>query len=92
MTTLCAGPIPRRRSTTRPSSTSCCAERGRIRVRIHPCAALTKGLAGSEMAEIGLLKEAGAVAFGDAHRSVMNAQVMRRAMVYARDRGPSSPM
>ena len=55
-------------------------------VRIHPCAALTKGLAGREMTEIGLLKEAGAVAFGDAHRSVMNAQVMRRAMVYARDR------
>jgi dihydroorotase len=55
-------------------------------VRIHPCAALTKGLAGREMTEIGLLQEAGAVAFGDAHRSVMNAQVMRRAMVYARDR------
>jgi dihydroorotase len=55
-------------------------------LRIHPCAALTKGLAGREMTEIGLLKEAGAVAFGDAHRSVMNAQMMRRAMVYARDR------
>jgi dihydroorotase len=55
-------------------------------VRIHPCAALTKGLAGHEMTEIGLLKEAGAVAFGDAHRSVMNAQVMRQAMLYARDR------
>ncbi|MFI5013185.1 MAG: dihydroorotase [Hyphomicrobiales bacterium] len=55
-------------------------------LRIHVCAALTKGLAGREMTEIGLLKEAGAVAFGDAHRSVMNAQMMRRAMVYARDR------
>ena len=56
-------------------------------VRIHPSAALTKGLAGTEMTEIGLLKEAGAVAFGDAHRSVMNSRMMRRAMVYARDRG-----
>jgi dihydroorotase len=56
-------------------------------VRIHPCAALTKGLGGTEMTEIGLLKEAGAVAFGDAHRSVMNSRTMRRAMVYARDRG-----
>ena len=55
-------------------------------LRIHPCAALTKGLAGREMTEIGLLKEAGAVAFGDGHRSVMNAQLMRRAMLYARDR------
>ena len=55
-------------------------------LRIHPCAALTKGLAGREMTEIGLLKEAGAVAFGDGHKSVMNAQLMRRAMLYARDR------
>jgi dihydroorotase len=55
-------------------------------LRIHPCAALTKGLAGREMTEIGLLKEAGAVAFGDAHKSVMNARMMRRAMLYARDR------
>ena len=38
------------------------------------------------MTEIGLLKEAGAVAFGDGHKSVMNAQLMRRAMLYARDR------
>ncbi len=55
-------------------------------LRILPCAALTKGLAGQEMAEIGLLKEAGAVAFGDGHKSVMNAQLMRRALLYARDR------
>ena len=54
-------------------------------VNIHPMAALTKGLAGKEMTEIGLLKEAGAVAFTDGARSVMNAQVMRRALTYARD-------
>ncbi|GAB1715882.1 MAG: dihydroorotase [Nitrobacter sp.] len=54
-------------------------------VNIHPMAALTKGLAGKEMTEIGLLKAAGAVAFTDGARSVMNAQVMRRALTYARD-------
>lgn len=54
-------------------------------VNIHPMAALTKGLAGAEMTEIGLLKAAGAVAFTDADRSVTNAQVMRRALAYARD-------
>jgi dihydroorotase len=54
-------------------------------VNIHPMAALTKGLAGDEMTEIGLLKAAGAVAFTDGDRSVTNAQVMRRALTYARD-------
>lgn len=54
-------------------------------VHVHPMAALTKGLAGAEMAEIGLLKAAGAVAFTDGSKSVVNAQVMRRALTYGRD-------
>src|SRR5215467_11298756 len=54
-------------------------------VHVHPMAALTKGLKGEEMTEIGLLKAAGAVAFTDGARTVTNAQVMRRALVYARD-------
>ncbi|OQW58212.1 MAG: dihydroorotase [Proteobacteria bacterium SG_bin9] len=54
-------------------------------VNIHPMAALTKGLRGEEMTEIGLLKAAGAVAFTDGLASVANAQVMRRALTYARD-------
>jgi dihydroorotase len=54
-------------------------------VNIHPMAALTKGLRGREMTEIGLLKAAGAVAFTDGARSVTNAQVMRRTLTYARD-------
>jgi dihydroorotase len=54
-------------------------------VHVAPMAALTKGLEGREMTEIGLLKSAGAVAFTDGARSVTNAQVMRRAMTYARD-------
>src|SRR5271170_1182399 len=54
-------------------------------VHVHPMAALTKGIRGKEMTEIGLLKAAGAVAFTDGARSVTNAQVMRRALIYARD-------
>jgi dihydroorotase len=54
-------------------------------VHVHPMAALTKGLEGNEMTEIGLLKAAGAVAFTDGDKSVTNAQVMRRALTYARD-------
>jgi dihydroorotase len=54
-------------------------------VNICPAAALTKGLEGQEMAEIGRLKEAGAIAFTDGSRSVTNAQVMRRALTYTRD-------
>jgi dihydroorotase len=54
-------------------------------VNIHPMAALTKGMNGLEMTEFGLLKAAGAVAFTDCDRSVMNALVMRRALTYARD-------
>ncbi len=56
-------------------------------VHVHPMAALTKGLEGQEMTEIGLLKAAGAVAFTDGAKSVTNAQVMRRALTYARDFG-----
>ena len=54
-------------------------------VHVQPMAALTKGLEGAELAEIGLLKAAGAVAFTDGAKSVVNAQVMRRALTYAGD-------
>jgi dihydroorotase len=53
-------------------------------VNIYPAAALTKGLAGEEMTEIGLLKEAGAVAFTNGRKTLNNAQVLRRALTYAR--------
>jgi dihydroorotase len=56
-------------------------------VNVRPAAALTKGLEGREMTEFGLLAEAGAIAFTDGARSVINAQVMRRALTYARDFG-----
>ncbi|MBD1545933.1 dihydroorotase [Roseibium aggregatum] len=54
-------------------------------VNVHPIAALTKGLEGQEMTEIGLLQEAGAIAFSNGHKSVRNAQTMRRILTYARD-------
>jgi dihydroorotase len=49
--------------------------------------AITKGLSGELMTEIGLLKEAGAVAITDGTRAVANANVFRRALTYARDFG-----
>lgn len=54
-------------------------------VNVKPMAALTKGLNGADMTEIGLLQEAGAVAFTNGHKSVRNAQIMRRLLTYARD-------
>lgn len=53
------------------------------RVRVLPMAALTQGLAGQVMTEMGLLKEAGAVAFTDGDRTLANARIMRRALAYA---------
>lgn len=54
-------------------------------VNVLPAAALTKGIEGREITEFGLLLEAGAVAFTDGAKAVKNPQVMRRAMIYARD-------
>ena len=53
-------------------------------VKIYPAAAITKNLDGEELTEIGLLLQAGAVAFSDADRAVANSLVMRRALAYAR--------
>ncbi len=52
---------------------------------VHVMAAMTKGLKGKEMTEIGLLREAGAIAFTNGRHSVTNAQVMRRLLTYGRD-------
>ncbi len=52
-------------------------------VRVHPMGALTNGTEGREMTEMGLLAEAGAVAFTDGDRAVADAQLMRRALAYA---------
>jgi dihydroorotase len=56
-------------------------------VRVAPMAAITRGLGGELMSEIGALKEAGAVAVTDGNRAVANARVFRRALSYANDFG-----
>ncbi|PWS36496.1 dihydroorotase [Falsiroseomonas bella] len=53
-------------------------------VTILPYAAATAGCAGKEIAEYGLLEEAGAVAFTDGTRAIGNARTMRLALSYAR--------
>jgi dihydroorotase len=55
--------------------------------RVFPVGAITRGSEGAELAEMAEMKEAGAVAVSDDGRPVMNAQVMRHAMEYARDHG-----
>lgn len=56
-------------------------------VNVHPMAGITKGLKGGLMNEFGLLHEAGAVAFTDGNRSVMNSSIMLKAMSYAANFG-----
>jgi dihydroorotase len=50
---------------------------------ILPYAAVTRGCRGEELAEIGLLAEAGAVAFTDGGRAIASARMMRLALSYA---------
>jgi len=57
------------------------------KVHVLPMAALTKSLNGEVMTEIGLLQEAGAIAFTDGDRTVSNARVFRRALAYASNFG-----
>ncbi len=52
-------------------------------VRVYPVAAITKGSEGKQLAEFGDLKDAGAIAFSDDGKPVMNAGIMRRALEYA---------
>ena len=59
--------------------------RDTAKVRVAPMAAITKGLNGEFMSEIGLLKAAGAVAITDAGKAVANANLFRRALTYAKD-------
>jgi len=53
-------------------------------VNVWPIGAITKGSAGEELAAIGSMIKAGAVAISDDGKPVMNARVMRRAMEFAR--------
>ncbi len=68
-----------------PSVTQYIVEKARrsALVRVLPAGAITKGLQGVELAEMGLMKAAGIVAVTDDGKSVEDASVMRRAMEYA---------
>jgi len=51
--------------------------------RVLPVGCITKGRQGKELAEMGLMAEAGAVAFSDDGDGVASASVMQRALQYA---------
>ncbi|MEM6441294.1 MAG: dihydroorotase [Pseudomonadota bacterium] len=52
-------------------------------VNVEVMGALTQGLSGARMSEMGLLRDAGAVAFTDADRYLSDASVLRRCLAYA---------
>lgn len=56
-------------------------------VKVRPIGAITVGLQGEQLAEIGKMKQAGAVAISDDGKPVMNSKIMRLAMEYASDFG-----
>lgn len=56
-------------------------------VNVYPIGAITKGSMGEELASIGAMVKAGAVAISDDGRPVMNSRVMRRAMELAKGHG-----
>ncbi len=51
--------------------------------RVYPLGAISKGMAGEELAAVGEMVEAGIVAISDDGLPVMNAALMRRALQYA---------
>ncbi len=56
-------------------------------VRVLPIAAITKGSLGKELTEMGMLREAGAVAFSDDGKPVDNPRTMELALRYAKNFG-----
>lgn len=56
-------------------------------VNVFPIGAVSKGQKGEELAEIGLMKEAGIVAVSDDGAPVSTANMMRKGMIYAADFG-----
>ena len=54
------------------------------RANVFPVGAVSKGLKGEELAELGRMVDAGAVAFSDDGNPVMNSELMRRALEYSR--------
>lgn len=69
-----------------PSLTDYILDRARqdCPARVRPIAAATKGLAGEVMTEMSALVDAGAVAFSDDGKTIMDSGVMRRVLEYSR--------
>ena len=63
------------------------AKGGKPDLWVHPIAAATKGLAGTELAEIGLMRQAGARAVATGRARIADAGVMRRVLAYAASLG-----
>ena len=55
--------------------------------KVYPIACITKGMQGKELTEMGLLQEAGAIAFSDDGRPVENSRMMKLALQYAKQFG-----
>lgn len=72
-----------------PSMAAFVLERGRLagRCHVYPIGAITRGLKGEELTEIGLLQQAGCVGFSDDGKVVMDSGLMRRALDYSRTFG-----
>ena len=56
----------------------------KLPVNIHPIGAVTKKINGMDMAELGSMINSGAVAISDANNTLMNSQVARYAIEYAK--------
>jgi dihydroorotase len=66
-----------------PSRVNYIAKSGKPDLWVHPLAAATRGLAGSELAEIALMREAGARGVATGRRWIADSGVMLRLMQYA---------
>lgn len=66
-----------------PSRVSYISKSGKPDMWVHPLAAATRGLEGRELAELGLMKEAGARAVATGREWVANSGVMLRLLQYA---------
>lgn len=53
--------------------------------RVYPVGACSKGLEGKELAEMGLMKEAGIVAVSDDGKPIKNAELLRKVLEYSSD-------
>jgi dihydroorotase len=71
--------------TDEPSAVAGLLARGRALsgARLLPAGALTRGLGGERMAEIGLMRETGAVLFSDGDHALADTRLLRRILTYA---------